>query len=239
MAFPPTPCLRSASYASNGRHALHEKQRTGKSMRARGTNAGERRNLTHAAAAPPRRRQFRRMAGKAPWMATEDGDGAECAECAVCMNETMVRTEPCGHVVCMSCTARWMDTSPTCPVCRGRVQGCSGLSSTAREARAARTVSCSLGGGRHAGVTMSHAVLPGMVVVTRLNRRDALYEHGLRVGNVVDAVNGVTVRTAHSAIHLIEACRSAGATVSLSVHRRRRRPAWWEQRPWAGFSFFI
>eukprot|EP00756_Hemistasia_phaeocysticola_P049825 Hpha_TRINITY_DN243_c0_g1::TRINITY_DN243_c0_g1_i1::g.83642::m.83642/K10666/RNF5; E3 ubiquitin-protein ligase RNF5 len=43
-------------------------------------------------------------------------------ECPICMDSV---TEPvvtqCGHMFCWGCLSVWLDTNPTCPVCKGSV----------------------------------------------------------------------------------------------------------------------
>ena len=144
-------------------------------------------------------------------------------ECVVCEAETCIRLRPCNHTVCMKCTKLWTERSVTCPVCRRAIEGCHGREEGAKGEveEAGVLVRCSLGPYHHAGVTLDHGVKKGRVVVTRINRKDAFFRHGMRVGDSVLSVNDLPVKSSHVAIAIVEACRKSEQCVVLHIEQRR------------------
>lgn len=137
------------------------------------------------------------------------------SDCVVCMGASARQLAPCMHFICPSCAEKWLNINPTCPVCRGILEGYRAPFEGGH--RGGMEMAIDFGPYDHAGVTLDHGVSVGKVVITRLQRRDRFYQMGLRVGDSIESVNGVRTTTADTAIQLLENSRVGSGQVNLEV----------------------
>ena len=174
---------------------------------------------------------------------TAETKDVECAICCGPMEEPSVGGG-CAHHFCYECLESWTKTKPSCPTCRAPVWSISrdaefasliGVSCSAGSARASDALS---GEGEEtveageakpkgyeqvrrgvrihapAGVTIASNA-NGDCVVTRVVRGNGFDLAGVRVGDVVVAVNGTVVRDHSQCIEFIERrCRVDDCEIS-------------------------
>lgn len=140
---------------------------------------------------------------------TEEEEEEE--ECVVCFHTTRTRTHPCRHVVCMECQVRWGRFS--CPVCRGAT-----VAPYESDRSADGGVLLQTPADGHAGITIRqhrHGVQ-----VVKLDPLDSAWDAGVRRGDVITHINGLTIRDPQLAASVLDAMR--GASLHLSIRRRPR-----------------
>lgn len=74
----------------------------------------------------------------------------------------------------------------------------------------------------HVGITLATATTTSHVVVTRVERNDMAYRHGIRVNDVITRINSIRVSDHETAIAVIEAAREAAICIAFHVRRPRR-----------------
>lgn len=137
-------------------------------------------------------------------------------ECPVCMGETKVSCNPCGHPLCLQCGNRWLKKSPTCPLCKEVVVGRFPRTEHSTVQVSNQIRSMDFNRKKHAGITvMNHSY---GVIVTRIERRDAAFQSRLRKGDVITHVNGIPVIDADQAIRIIERAAELTMHLECSLH---------------------
>lgn len=137
-------------------------------------------------------------------------------ECPICFREGgLIAAQPCEHAFCEACIVRHCETSDrvTCPLCRGALVG------LPRDLRADCTVE--LPWRSYAGVTLANA--EGGVVVRALHRRDRCKWHGLKVGDCLEAINGIPCVDHHKAIGVVDACTALHVPMVCTLRLPRKR----------------
>ena len=145
-------------------------------------------------------------------------------ECAVCMQETANRLQPCNHVVCVDCIDTWVRKQHmTCPMCRG-VLIAKGVTGVTDETGSPLTIV--LKSGDHAGVTLVDDAVSGGVRVRHLVLCDRAYRAGLRPGDVITHFNDMPVRHHADAVAIVDRATQVQRDMTVTV-LRHRRPFWW------------
>ena len=141
---------------------------------------------------------------------------AEERECAVCLASTQDAVCPCAHAVCRECLARWLQTSATCPVCRGVVVA----TRTHANPSNRKVIHVDFPtGNAHLGITLCTS-LRGVRVKSAPD--DRAKHAGFRVGDVLTHVNGLPVRTPQEGIAILQRASETQTPVACAFLRRRR-----------------
>jgi hypothetical protein len=147
---------------------------------------------------------------------------SEDDECAVCLQETSNRLQPCKHAVCGTCIDTWVAKHHmTCPMCRGVLTGTGRAPDTSKS-----LLQIVLKNGAHAGVTLVNDAMSGGVRVRRLVLCDRAYRAGLRPGDVITHLNDLPVQRHADAVAIVNRATQVQEDVIVTVHRQRR-PWWW------------
>lgn len=164
------------------------------------------------------------------------------SECAVCLERTDDVLVPCAHAACRACVSEWLARKPTCPVCRApsviAAPPDDGDGDVRLRARPGAHVGITLRGEDGLGYGAGHALEggggaggPSGLRVVRTERGDLAHAHGVRRGDVVTHVNGVSARTARATTELIDTATAHACDLVLSVrtraHSRGVSGRWW------------
>jgi len=151
----------------------------------------------------------------------------EC--CAICMGcDDDIRETVCGHRFCQSCLERWAMRKHTCPACRAplllRMTSAPSVAAS-KNSEVVKTVRFS-DRHQHAGVQLTWS-WDSTMRVSKLERNDAMYAAGLRVGDVIERINDLTCKSADDACKVLTFAATKRATVHCVVVERatRRRRA--------------
>ena len=162
---------------------------------------------------------------------TDENDAHQ--ECVVCYEGTANLVRPCFHRVCPECIDKWVSKDQvSCPLCRGIVVNprkhlpVPALKVAGREATV--TVVDFPCPNSHAGVTFSSD--PRGLKVSGVHAADRAHACGLRHGDVVVLLNGMTVTDHAVAARLMTRAAETREPVAFSVVRKR----WWNR--WRGAS---
>lgn len=139
---------------------------------------------------------------------------ATMPECPVCYEPTRDMVRPCGHALCARCAAKWLCKECICPMCRGPVVPLVALSPT----RAQRHLCIQFPQPRqHVGITVRDH--PSGVLVLHVHDKDRAAYHGLRRGDVITHVNGVSVRNHHTVVSITNLASEHGLPLVYSLKR--------------------
>lgn len=155
-------------------------------------------------------------------MADVPTDAAADAECVVCLEATEWRIGPCDHPLCVQCAQRWLQTTPTCPLCRTVTYGLKDWTPSPAS-DSTRTVHLNMPPGTHAGITLAPNAA-GPVRVLRVHPADRCAASGVRKGMLVETLNGVPCVRSHEVVRMFDAARTHGAVLTV------RRPERWGDR---------
>ena len=161
-------------------------------------------------------------------------DPPSWASCAICMDViSSAAIASCAHHFCHACLLEWCASpSPACPKCRmpihelrldpefdeaiAQVLGVAPAAASA--ASAPLTIDLELPRGSKAGITLANSDDGGPgCKVSRVNPLDMAYRCGLRVGDVIVALNGVPTTSHDQAIALINAATLASRPVRCAL----------------------
>jgi hypothetical protein len=100
-------------------------------------------------------------------------------------------------------------------MCRSACDGCNPALVCAGVARFLAIPTCDKRGA-HAGVTLANDDSSSLYVLG-LNRRDAAFAHGLRIGDVIVSINGLTGLGHPQAVALIDAATRSGTGLVVGI----------------------
>ncbi len=156
--------------------------------------------------------------------ADECPTGLAADECPVCLNvpNRWYTFETCDHRICESCAFDTLASSGfRCHFCRAVVAGLHPDSSADEEAgKVPIDVSFSVGNGVHAGVTLKDAPRGGVRVIA-MHEEDEASRH-LRIGDVIEFINGLPAATHRDAVNIINAATEHALGLRLTVSRNHR-----------------
>lgn len=160
---------------------------------------------------------------------------AEAPECPVCFTtaqevpeRSLATLRPCGHQVCVVCTARHTRRDIRCPICRQAMCGVTDGAAPVWKDRAHEVVIVCPGPNGHAGVTLTNDA--NGVRVTRTKKADAMHAAGIRAGDVLRDINGIALCDHTLAVRVVEAATKQCEPLVCTRVRLDTRTRDWRRR---------
>jgi hypothetical protein len=136
----------------------------------------------------------------------------ECPICFHLINKKLLKfISPCGHCLCEKCGEQWLDSNPSCPICRQDVLYFSPWNHKNKKILKTQDQDIGITLTKHKKGLEVTKIIPGYLAD----------RSGLLEGDIINYINGIHFRNPSSAIKLITLAKTKKFTVQFTLIYRK------------------